>query len=214
MFIIVKTSAGFSIIEVMVVVMIIALLTTLAGNRVLAMIARARQAEARTNLSQIHQLQGTFQLHADNYAAWPLDGDSAIGYVGTATRNCTIGACASTAAPGCDGSSGDGAHKLGWKPKGCSEMRYGYAVKVESQSGKERFLAIAYGSSNEIARIFPTCSGKKNTNTINHPLSSSYTTLTQSNSSALLEGAANEGDLMGITDEKEWVHEDIITDCE
>lgn len=212
------SKAGFSIVEVMVVVMIIGLLTTLAGNRVLAMIARARQAEARTNLSQIHQLQGTYQLHADNYAEWKLGATTAIGYVGVDTggdsgRKCTI-ATANTA----DGvgvtKDKDGAHDLGWKPKGCSEMRYGYAVLVGSDSnGKERFLAIAFGSSNTAGRVFPTCDGAKRgaAADIEHPDDSS---IKQTMTKILGMKTANDGDLMGVTDEKEWLHDDIIEHCD
>ena len=206
-------SAGFSIVEVMVVVIIIGLLTALAGNRVLGMIAKARQAEAKTNLSQIHQLQGTFQLYSDNYAEWPLDATEAIGYIGVAARNCD--------SDGTDANEGkvtgkDGAWQLGYKPKGCEDMRYGYGVIVQESGGKERFFAVAYGASNAVARIFPTCDGGSRTanTTVNHEKkgTTNYSQLTFV-APATLGGTTKDGDLMGVSEEKVWQHDDITTPC-
>ena len=184
---------------------------SLAGNRVLAMIARARQAEAKTNLAQIHQLQGTFQLYSDNYAQWGNTTTTVVGFNGTANRNCDIdaGTIGKT-------STHDGAKKLGFKPKGCNDMRYGYWIIVNSAKGKERYLAVAYASSNNIARIYPTCDGTNDIETITHEKkgTTDYSGLTVTNSSALLGGAAKGGDLMGVSEEKVWHHGDIVTDCE
>ena len=210
----ISSRAGFSIIEVMVVIMIIGILTTLAGNRILAMIARARQAEAKTNLSQIHQLQGTFQLYSDNYAQWGLSPAQAIGYKGDATRNCTI--TAGTATGVGNNGSGDGAKKLGYTPKGCEDMRYGYGVIVQEESGKERFLAIAYGASNAVARIFPTCDGggRGTGATISHEKASDYGNLKFTGVTTLGASSANDGDIIGVSEEKVWHHDDIIKACE
>ena len=209
---------GFSIVELMVVVIIIAGLAALASNRLMTMVARGRQAEAKTNLSSIHQLQSAYQLHADNYAQWggataTLINAQAIGYTGDGTGGCVI-LTGSTAGVGNDGAN-DGAHKLGWKPKGCEEMRYGYWVLVEDTGGVERYFAVAYGASDTESRIFPTCDGVTTSGaTINHEKQGTYNALTATNTSAILGGFANGGDLMGISEEKEWQHADIIDACE
>ena len=213
----IKSSAkGFSIVELMVVVVIIAGLAALASTRLMTMVARGRQAEAKTNLSSIHQLQSAYQLHADNFAEWAMgtNGASTVGNIGTATKNCGI---TDTAGPG-KVAGKDGAHKLGWKPKGCEEMRYGYWVIVEDKGGVERYFAVAYASSNTLERIFPTCDGARaNASPITHEKHGSphsYTTLTATNGTAILGGVAKGGDLLGISEEKEWQHADIIEACQ
>ena len=214
---------GFSIVELMVVVIIIAGLAALASNRLMTMVARGRQAEAKTNLSSIHQLQSAYQLHADNYAEWTMAATNIIGYKGGGARNCAIDAGTGASGIGRGGANKDGAHALGWKPKGCGEMRYGYGVVVETPNtgGIERYLAIAYAPSDTAARIFPTCDGKAGGRTINagnggstsatnsaieHEKKSSYTTL-------LYAGHA-QGDSMGVSEEKNWQHSNIVEACD
>lgn len=209
----IRSSAGFSIVELMVVVIVISALAALSSTRLMTMVARGRQAEAKTNLSSIHQLQSAYQLHADNFAEWAMgtSGASTIGNIGTATKNCGI---TDTAGPG-KVAGKDGAHKLGWKPKGCEEMRYGYWVIVEDKGGVERYFAVAYASSNTLERIFPTCDGARaNASPINHEKQGSYSTLVATNGTAILGGVANGGDLLGISEEKEWQHADIIEACQ
>lgn len=206
--------SGFSLTELMVVIIIISALAALSANRLMSMVARGRQAEAKSNLSQIHTLQESYQLHADNYAEWAMANN--IGYKGDSNRNCNI--IAGAAGTNNHGKTGtkDGAFLLGWKPKGCSEMRYGYWVIVETPSGggTERFFAVAYAASDTEARIYPTCDGKGTAATIDHELKTTYTTLTATNSTAILGGVAAGGDLLGISEEKTWQHGDIIDRCQ
>ena len=214
----INSKSGFSIIELMVVVVIIGVLAALAGNRILSAVARARQAEAKTNLSQIHQLQGTFQLHSDNFAQWDLNTTSAVGYqTGNAVRGCTIAASASAAATGSNAGTGaDGAYELGWKPKGCEEMRYAYGVYVDSQGGIERFLAVAYAPSDTTARVYPTCDGDKRASaptTVKHEISA-YQGALDITKTGSLAAAKQVGDFMSVSDEKTWRHDDIIKQCE
>lgn len=58
---------GFSLVEVMVVVAIIGILATLAVPRFQVFQARAKQQEARTNLSHIHTMQTIFHGEQDTY---------------------------------------------------------------------------------------------------------------------------------------------------
>ena len=221
----IREKTGFSIIEVMVVVMIIALLTTLAGNRILGMIARARQAEARTNLSQIYQLQVNYQMHADNYAEWPLSTAGAIGYDGSGTKNCVI----ETGTSGGIGKTAgkDGAHQLGWKPDGCEEMRYAYGVFVgdNTTTGKEHFFAVAHAMSDTTERIFPTCDGVGGGRTTGsgHSTTAGKSDVTHEDSGASLTfeaggsgtlGTDTKGDTIAVSDAKMWHHSNIIEACD
>jgi len=60
---------GFSLVELMVVVTIIALLASIAIPRFLDFQAKAKQTEAKTNLSMIYTLQNTYVIEEDCY--WP-----------------------------------------------------------------------------------------------------------------------------------------------
>ncbi|MEI7972917.1 MAG: prepilin-type N-terminal cleavage/methylation domain-containing protein [Bdellovibrio sp.] len=57
---------GFSLIELMVVVAIIGILATLAIPSVTGFVNRARQSEARTNLSQIYSLIRAYEIDPAN----------------------------------------------------------------------------------------------------------------------------------------------------
>ena len=94
---------GFSIVELMVVIVIIGVLTQLAMSRYRAMVANSRQAEAQLNLNTIDDLQEAYYLEHEKYEST----DGAVGRSG----NCT-GAKLK--------------NKLGFRPKDCSELRYKY----------------------------------------------------------------------------------------
>ena len=222
----VTSSAGFSLVEVMVVIVIISLLATLAGNRLLIAIARARQAEAKTNLSQIYQLQLNYQMHADNYAKWAPKSANVIGHIGAGTKQCSIGAVGAAAGVGRDGTA-DGAAELGWRPDGCQEMRYGYSVLVGTDTnGVERFLAIAHATSDSSERVFPTCDGRSGGRTTGAGASVSATDAEvdhESLTSLIFKpagtptgaiGTAKHGDTIAVSDSKTWQHSDIIEACD
>ena len=59
-----RTQQGFSLVELMVVVAIIGVLSALAVPRFKVFQAKARQAEAKTNLAHIYTLEQSF--HGDN----------------------------------------------------------------------------------------------------------------------------------------------------
>ena len=62
-----KTYAGFSLLELMVVVAIIGVLATLAVPRFNVFRARARQGEAKSNLGVIFTLQEAFKIQHERY---------------------------------------------------------------------------------------------------------------------------------------------------
>lgn len=63
-----KSNAGFSLVELMVVVAIIGILATLAVPQVNKFMAKARQAESKTNLSGIYTAQKAFFAEYNGYA--------------------------------------------------------------------------------------------------------------------------------------------------
>lgn len=99
-----KSKKGFSIVELMAVVVIIGVLTQLAMSRYRTMVANSRQAEAQLNLHTIDDLQEAYYLEHEKYEST----DAAVGRSG----NCTDAKLK---------------NKLGFRPKDCGELRYKYA---------------------------------------------------------------------------------------
>lgn len=62
---------GFSLVELMVVVAIIAILAAIAIPRFRTFQAKARQAEAKMNLSHIFTLEQAYQAENDTYVSLP-----------------------------------------------------------------------------------------------------------------------------------------------
>ncbi|BAP57568.1 prepilin-type N-terminal cleavage/methylation domain-containing protein [Thioploca ingrica] len=64
-----KSSAGFSLLELMVVVMIIAILVAVAYPMYQNQVIRSRRADAKSALAQLAQLQETYYIdHQSHYA--------------------------------------------------------------------------------------------------------------------------------------------------
>ena len=59
---------GFSLVELMAAVAVVAILVSLALPRYRAFIARARTSEAKTNLGIIYGLQQTYKAEFETYA--------------------------------------------------------------------------------------------------------------------------------------------------
>ena len=75
-----NNESGFSLVELMVVVAIIGILASMSTGQVQKQIAKARQAEAKTNLATIYTAEKSFQAE---WAAFTTDiGSAGVGYDG------------------------------------------------------------------------------------------------------------------------------------
>ena len=198
----IKSKLGFSMIELMVVIGIVAILGLLAIPQYNKFTAKARQAEAKATLGTIHKLQHAYQLENERYAEWAI-GDS-YGY--RAALNATTGSAQCTPS----GTHTDHKAKaLGLNLDGCKDLRYGYwVVRVaEHTDGKEYYHAVAYAPSVSERRIYPDCRGKIGTGvTPDRP--------DGANGVASI-GSTTHGDMQGINESKVWAHhKDIIHACE
>ena len=144
----VKKATGFSLLELMVVVAILGVLATVAVPRFNIFRARARQAEAKSNLGVIFTLQEAFSIDNETYydgnnANWGgtqmNDNGSRDGYRGGGAGSCLP-------------------NKLGFRLANCGNARYGYWI---ANAGEVQFLAIAHATSEPQGnkRIFPGCAG-------------------------------------------------------
>lgn len=99
-----KSNGGFSLVELMIVVAIIGVLAALAVPRFQTFQAKAKQAEAKTNLSHIYTLEQAYRGDNDTYANLATVGFTTTGgknryaYTTPATTATTFTAQASTAA--------------------------------------------------------------------------------------------------------------------
>ena len=183
---------GFSLVELMVVVIILGGLTALAMPRLRQFIAQGRQAEAKNLLAQIHTLQVAYQNSEDKFARWANAQATTVGYKGT----CSPTAVASNTPPG--------AYELGFKPQNCDQLRYGYWVLHGTDAdGKEGYLAVAYAPSDTTHRIFPTCDGQEN------PTRATKVENTRIGVSA----TGTDGDWQSVDEDKVWGHDDIVESC-
>lgn len=64
-----SSEAGYSLTEIMIVVVIIGILALLALPRFMNLTTRAKTLEAQTALSYVHTLQTTYRYQHDRYAA-------------------------------------------------------------------------------------------------------------------------------------------------
>ena len=129
---------GFSVVEMIVVVVIISLLAMMAFNTYKSTVAKARQAEAKANLKQIGDLMDTWQYEHGKY-------EDKLGVVGApSATNCT---------------SAKLKNELGYRPKDCHELRYKYDITA---TGSSTFTAQAYNdpATSGYEHIWPGCTIK------------------------------------------------------
>ena len=143
---------AFSLPELVVTLTLIGILTTLGISRYNAYVAKARQAEAKVNLTHIASLQGIYRSQHLEYKLLTNVGAKNGGY------DCGTGP------------SGALNNDLGFRPQGCNKLRYGYTSTGDSTS----FKATAQSPTNPAAgkEIYPGCDAtdKSDTWTINQNL--------------------------------------------
>jgi len=152
-----RNAAGFSLLELMVVVAIIGILAAMAIPRYNIFRARARQAEAKSSLGVIFTLQEAFKIEKEEYydgdaSRWggskmnapgakvqaAGSGETATGYQGGGRSSCT-------------------ANRLGFRLANCAASRYRYWID-DDKTGESVFTAYAYAAGDhKDARIFPGC---------------------------------------------------------
>ena len=123
-------ASGFSLVELMIVVAIIGILSALAVPRFKNFQAKARQSEAKNNLSHIFTLQQSYHGDEDKY------GD--LGKVGTST----------SCAPDSD------VNDIGFHLTNCKKVRYDYDVTANSTSA---FTATAVSGDGDSNMVKPGC---------------------------------------------------------
>ncbi len=131
---------GFSLVELMIVVAIIGILAALAVPKFNLFQAKARQAEAKSNLSHIYTLQQSYFGDNDTYIAF-------AGVQGPAA--CTTVAAANT---------------LGFTPSPCNKLRYAYSSTAPGAPAATTFTATGTAP---LSRIYPGCAAGADTWTIN-----------------------------------------------
>ena len=142
-----KSVAGFSLLELMVVVAIIGVLATFAVPRYNIFRARARQGEAKSNMGTIFTLQEAFKIEHEQYyngngGHWGgdnMDAGDAVGHDGA-------------------GGGENNTNKLGYRLANPEAARYRYFMHGANETV---FLSVAYGGETATVakRIFPGCNG-------------------------------------------------------
>ena len=139
--------AGFSLVELMVVVGIVGVLAAITIPRYHSFLVQARRAEATSNLNHIGTLQETFRAeHGNYYYGMAMSGNNGIGYKDGRGRR---GSCEDPSDARDEGLS----NKLGFRPKNCDNLRYFYQMHSTS-------VVIASAASDAGGRyVYPDCDG-------------------------------------------------------
>jgi type IV pilus assembly protein PilA len=133
-----ERNEGFSLVELMIVVAIIGILAGLAVPKFQMFQAKAKQSEAKNNLSHIYTLEMSYFGDNDAYATWA----NAIGRIGPGNAPADCNHTTATNA-------------IGFKPQGnCSKVRYGYTVSSTNMA--ENFTATAASQVNLVVSGCPS----------------------------------------------------------
>lgn len=122
-----SAEAGFSLVELMIVVAIIGILAALAVPRFQSFQAKARQSEAKNNLSHMYTLQMSFYGDNDTYAE------------------------VAEIKPGNDANSCNNDNRIGFRVSPCNKIRYTYKTTAATETG---FTGQAQAAAN---KIVPGC---------------------------------------------------------
>ena len=123
------TARGFSLVELMVVVAIIGVLASLAIPRFKTFQAKARQAEAKTNLAHLYTLEQAYHGNNDTYTNLKEGDECADNILGFKFENCKGG-------------------------KTTKDKRYMYQVKDSSASV---FTGLATSEKDNDNKVMPGC---------------------------------------------------------
>lgn len=133
----VKRLSGFSITELVVVLVMISIFVTTAKPLYMQFKVYAHRGEAKSNLGHIKTLQSAYHVDYAAYSSLPM-----VGYAGSGASVCA-------------GSAFD--NVLGFQPQDCAQLRYGYSANVNGQT----FEALAYArSDSEQKWIYAGCEGR------------------------------------------------------
>lgn len=133
-----KNNQGFTLIELMIVVAIIGILTSLALPSFKTFQAKARQVESRTNLNQIYVLQEAYYVDSNSYVNFGLATD-VYGYSATDTYDCDatvankreLGFRISS----CTGSAHSGAPRYGYFVNGANATGFTATARTNGDTG-------------------------------------------------------------------------------
>ncbi len=139
----VSKNAGFSLVELMVVVAIIGILSAMAIPRFRTFQSKAKQAEAKTNLSHVFTLEMSYQAENDTFAP----------FAEVCPQPTLPGACAAPAAPAGGSTVGTSA-EIGFYISDCCRARYGYQAVT---TGSAHFLATATSGTGVDNKVSPGC---------------------------------------------------------
>ena len=140
---------GFSLVELMAVLAVIAILVALAVPRFQTFIARSRQAEAMHNLGNIDALQKSFRLRKQGFG---IDNSWHNGL------NMGLGGSSGDCSDSGSGTKND----LGFRVDDCNKLRYTYAT-----TGGATSTAKNDGHDGNLL-IYPSCNNEADEWTIRH----------------------------------------------
>ena len=125
---------GFSLVELMVVVAIIGILASLAVPRFRIFQAKARQSEAKSNLSHVYTLEQSYYGDEDTYVV--------IAAIGRTAAQCPA----------------TGSNAIGFKPEPCAEARYEYSVAAGGTGIASSFTGTATTTATAADnKVVPNC---------------------------------------------------------
>lgn len=128
---------GFTIAELMVVLVIIAILMSLALPSYRGFMVAARRGEAKNNLEHLSSLQSVFKVASTSFSYAVIADTHAVGYHGE-----------------CSGTGSGWNNDLGFRPRNCADLRYQYWT-----TGGSSFDVVAWGASDTNRWIYPDCTG-------------------------------------------------------
>ena len=129
----IESEAGFTLVELMIVVGIIGLLSAIAVPNFISYQARSRRSEAYVNLAAVARIQSTYHAERGEFfeaGAWP----NFAAYGGLSTRKMEWDAASEAAYA-----------ELGWRPEGQVFYAYDTITEDPSCTCTVCFTASAYG---------------------------------------------------------------------